>query len=138
MVESFAIDLSQVQPSQLFVSAAKLQRVLGRYDTQNAAFMAPIPVKHLGENLIFTDGHTRALAAHLRGEAEIRVVWDEDDLDWETHEICVGWCKQEGIRHIADLEDRVISSDEYEVLWLQRSQAMQRNLELSRAQDGEG
>ncbi len=138
MVEPFAIELSQVQPSQLFVSAAKLQRVLGRYDKQNAASMAPIPVKQLGKDLIFTDGHTRALAAYLRGKAEIRVVWDEDDLDWEAYEICVGWCKQEGIRRIADLEDRVISPDEYDVLWLQRCQVMLRKLELSRAGDGGG
>ena len=94
----------------------------------------PIPVKELGNQVIFTDGHTRAFAAFLCGFSEVRVFWDEDELDWEAYEICVKWCKEEGVYTVADLRDRVVASGEYEVLWLKRCKEMQTSLEARRRQ----
>ena len=94
----------------------------------------PIPVKELGNQVIFTDGHTRAFAAFLCGFSEVRVFWDEDELDWEAYEICVKWCKEEGVYTVADLRDRVVASGEYEVLWLKRCKEMQTGLEARRRQ----
>jgi hypothetical protein len=96
--------------------------------------LEPIPVKELGDRVIFTDGHTRALAAFLCGLVEVRVFWDEDELDWEAYRICVEWCEAEGIRTIADLRDRVVSPEKYELLWLKRCKDMQQDLEARRSQ----
>jgi len=94
--------------------------------------LEPIPIKKLNDHIIITDGHTRAYTAFLSNYSEIKVFWDNDDLDWEAYQICVNWCKQEGINSIADLSDRVIEADEHEVLWLKRCQEMQQSLELKR------
>ncbi len=94
--------------------------------------LEPIPVKELGNCVIFTDGHTRALAAFLCGFTEVRVFWDEDELDWEAYEICVEWCQAEGICTIADLKDRVVAPGEYDMLWLKRCREMHESLEVKR------
>jgi len=59
------------------------------HDPVTPETLPPLPIKKLGQDVILTDGHTRALAAHLQGWQEIRVYWDEDDLDWEAYAICV-------------------------------------------------
>ncbi len=112
--------LDEIQPSQLFISSEKLSRVMRDLDPRRPGSLEPIPVKKLGNQVIFVDGHTRALAAYLCGFSEVPVFWEEDELDWEAYEICVGWCKEEGIRQIADLKDRVVPPEDYEVLWLKR------------------
>jgi hypothetical protein len=133
--EPFFKSLNELQPSQLYISAAKLARVRRDFDPQRPASLAPIPIKALGGRVIMTDGHTRALAALLAGLAEVPVVWDEDDLDWEAYQICVDWCLAEGIRTVADLQDRVVLAAEYEVVWHQRCREMQRDLALARQLD---
>jgi hypothetical protein len=126
---AFALSLDQLQPSQLYISAAKLSKVVG------ASNREPVPVRRLGNEIVLTDGHTRAVAAHLDGLDRILVHWDQDDLDWEAYKICVEWCHQEGIRTIADLKDRVLATAEYEELWLERCAAMHRDLEVRRSRE---
>lgn len=116
--------LDEIQPSQLFISSEKLSRVMRDLDPRRPETLEPIPVKKLGNQVIFVDGHTRALAAYLCGFSEVPVFWEEEELDWEAYEICVGWCKEEGIHRIADLKDRVVPQEDYEVLWLKRCEEM--------------
>ncbi len=125
--QTFTVKLGEIQPSQLFINSAKLEWVMEHPDD-----LEPIPVKRLGAQVIFTDGHTRALAAHLAGFTEVEACWDEDEWDWDAYRICVEWCHEEGIRTIADLENRVLPPDEYEVLWIERCQEMQQGLEAQR------
>ena len=132
MGDVFLKRLEELQPSQLFVSAEKLSRVMREDSAVAVEGLEPVPVKKLGDRVVLTDGHTRALAAVLSGLAEIRVFWDEDDLDWEAYEICVAWCREEGIHSVADLEDRVVSSKAYKEVWLERCQEMRRELEQRR------
>jgi len=124
--------LDEIQLSQLFINSGKLSQVIKRFDPPTPESLEPVPVKELDGEVIFTDGHTRAFAAFLHGLTEIRVFWDEDDLDWEVYRICVGWCKAEGLFTVADLKDKVISSERYEVLWLKRCEEMQKGLEERR------
>ena len=105
----FEIELAAIQPSQLFISVEKLNQVKRDYAPVSPETLFPIPIKKLGDDIVFTDGHTRALAAHLYGFAKVRAFWDEDELDWEAYEICVCWCKEAGIRTIADLKGRIVS-----------------------------
>ncbi len=123
---TFWLSLDEIQPSQLFISSAKLSRVMTGLLRLEA--LDPVPVKP-GNRPFFTDGHTRAFAAFLCGVSEIEVFWEDEDLDWEAYAICVQWCEQEGIHTIADLKDRVVSPKEYEVLWLKRCEEMQKDLE---------
>lgn len=129
MGDVFCMSLAEMQPSQLFISTEKLAEVVRGFDPSH---MDPIPVKRLGDDIVMTDGHTRGFAAFLHGRQELPVVWDEDELDWEAYEICVAWCKEDGIRSVADLVGRVIGPAEYEERWLGRCRAMHRALEQKR------
>jgi len=131
MTKAFTMKLNQIQPSQLYISSEKLTQVMKSFDLLKPESLEPIPVLKLGNQIIFTDGHTRAFAAFLRGLSEVRVFWDEDELGLEEYAICVEWCKKEGIGTIADLKNRVVSPDEYEALWLKRYEKMQQDLKAA-------
>jgi len=133
MTKSFMMKLDEIQPSQLFINSEKLSSVMKTFDA-NPRSIEFIPVKKIGDQVVFVDGHTRAFASFLRGISEVKVYWEEDELDWDEYEVCVDWCKKEGINTIADLKERVIPSKEYQVLWLDRCEKMQRELEAKRNQ----
>jgi len=128
MVKAFKMRLDKIQPSQLYISTEKLAEVRRMLNPAKPESLEPIPIKKLGDDVIFVDGHTRAFAAFLCGLSEVPVYWEDEELDWNEYEICVKWCKDEGIRTIADLKDRVISQKDYEVLWYKRCEKMQQDL----------
>lgn len=131
MTKTFFMKLNEIQPSQLYISSDKLSNVMKSFPSKPSS-IEPIPIKKLGGQIIFVDGHTRAYAAFLMGFCEVTVYWEYEDLDWEAYEICVEWCKEEGIHIIADLKNRVISHREYEKLWYERCAKMQKGLEAKR------
>lgn len=138
MAEKQAITLTKLrhlQPSQLYISREKLTSVQSRFDFSNPMGITPIPVKELGGLQVMTDGHTRALAAYLAGLSTVPTFADLDDLDWEAYQICVAWCHAEDIVSIADLVDRVVTSEDYERLWYDRCRAMQAALAKKRGQE---
>jgi hypothetical protein len=124
MSKSFALPLTQIQPSQLYISSEKLAAICTWWHPPRLGTLPPIPVKLLHGRVIYTDGHTRAFAAHRHGFREVPVYWDEDDLDWEAYRICVDWCLSVGIRTIMDLEGRVVTPEVYATAWLDRCRRM--------------
>ncbi len=129
MKKAFTMRLDGIQPSQLFISSKKLSEALKSFDSAKPDSIEPMPVKKLGGEVVFVDGHTRAFAAFLHGLSEVSVYWETDELDWDAYKICVEWCREEGIQSIADLKQRVVSQKEYEVVWLERCRKMQEELE---------
>lgn len=129
-MNTFVFDINELQPSQLYISEAKLESVRLQWD---AEVMLPLPVRDLDGRWVLTDGHTRALEAWLRGIRQITVWRDEDDLDWEAYRICVGWCVAEGIHSPADLVGRIIPHERYQTLWIDRCGQMQASLEAMRS-----
>ncbi|MEM2930202.1 MAG: ParB/Srx family N-terminal domain-containing protein [Thermoproteota archaeon] len=134
MAKIFRMRLEDMQPSQLYISFEKLCEVMKRFNPRDPGSIEPIPVKKLGDDIIFVDGHTRAFAAFLCGVSEISVYWEDEELDWEAYRICVEWCRESGIRRISDLKNRVIPQKDYEILWYKRCEDMQRDLEKKRLQ----
>jgi len=132
MTRTFMMKLLEIQPSQLYISSDKLSEVMKTFDPSKPESIEPIPIKKLGDEIIFVDGHTRAFAAFLHNISEVPVYWEDEELDWDAYEICVGWCKKEGICTIADLKNRVVSQDDYEILWYRRCEKMQRDLAESK------
>ena len=124
--------LDSIQPSQLYISSEKLNSIMKILRKSKQKLVEPIPVKKLGNQVVFVDGHTRAFAAFLLGFSEIPVYWEDEELDWDEYEVCVRWCKEEGIHSIADLKNRVVSPKDYQVLWLDRCGNMQKDLEEKR------
>ena len=134
MTETFLMSLKEIQPSQLYVSSEKLSTVMEALGSGGSGSLEPIPVKELNDEIVSTDGHTRALALHMKGFSEVEVEWEDTKLDWEAYEICVVWCKEEGVYSIADLRNRIVEPSEYQVLWLDRCGKMQEELETRRSE----
>ncbi len=120
----FYLNINRIQPSQLYLSEKKIEQVLNSLRNSGFENAQPLPVKQLNDNIIFTDGHTRAYLLWLNGYNEIKVIWEDEDLDWKLYEICVEWCKQAGIRTIADLKNRIIDHESYKIKWIERCKKM--------------
>ena len=110
--------LKDLQPSQFYISQAKLSNIQAWFHKDDLSNFEPLPVKVLDGIPILTDGHTRAVAALLAGLESVPLVYDEDELDWKLYSYCVKQCKQRGIHSPYDLVDRVISAYEYEEKWI--------------------
>jgi hypothetical protein len=133
MAPVFQLRVDQIQLSQLYISSAKLVSVMEAFEEGNENLLEPIPIKEIDGRLVATDGHTRLLAWFLNGHEEVDCDWEATEMDWDEYRICVQWCKEEGIHTVIDLANRVISPEEYEILWLDRCRIMQEELELKRA-----
>ncbi|UCH56913.1 MAG: hypothetical protein JSV18_06110 [Candidatus Bathyarchaeota archaeon] len=134
MTCSFLMSLDEIQPSQLYISREKLSQIREAFRKGDTDSLEPIPIKELNGEIVSTDGHTRGLAWYLNGFSLVEVEWEDTELDWEAYEICVAWCKEEGILSIADLEDRIIGPSEYQTLWLDRCRKMQEELAAKRGE----
>ena len=63
MPRVFTMKLDKIQPSQLYISSEKLVEVMKNFNPNDFSSIEPIPIKRLGNDIIFVDGHTRAFAA---------------------------------------------------------------------------
>ena len=110
--------LKDLQPSQFYISQAKLSNIQAWFHKDDLSNFEPLPVKVLDGIPILTDGHTRAVVAILAGLESVPLVYEEDELDWNLYRYCVEQCNQKGIHSPYDLVDRVISANEYEEKWI--------------------
>ena len=110
--------LKDLQPSQFYISQAKLSNIQAWFRKDDLSNFEPLPVKVLDGIPILTDGHTRAVVAILAGLESVPLVYDEDELDWNLYRYCVEQCTQKGIHSPYDLVDRVISAHDYEEKWI--------------------
>ena len=117
ILDIFFVDLSILQPSQLYISKSKCLSIQKWFNPLDLSNFEPIPIKKLKDKIIYTDGHTRAYMAYKAGLSKIPVYWDTDDLDWTFYWKCVEACEKECIYTIADLGRRVVDEADYNVLW---------------------
>jgi len=132
----FFIDIDSIQPSQLYLSLDKIEEIKRKYDEITPDIFEEVPIKKLNKDTIYTDGHTRAYILWQYGYDSIKVVWEDDNLDWEAYQICVDWCKAEGITKISDLKNRVINNESYQIKWIKRCQDLFKSLEYERKKQG--
>ena len=132
MSKIFEMKISEIQPSQLYISKKKLAKVNKFFDPKNKETLGIIPVKKLGKDIIYTDGHTRAVAAFLAGYQEITVEWEDEDLDWEMYEVCVQWCKDDKIFKAKDLAKRLVSHKDYKLLWYKKCEILHKEFDMKR------
>ncbi|MFX0003380.1 MAG: hypothetical protein ACFE9C_08820 [Candidatus Hodarchaeota archaeon] len=128
----FKMMYTDIQPSQLYISKEKLVKVKKIINPKDLSPLKAIPIKKIGQEIFYTDGHTRALAIYQAGFKEIPVIWEDEELDWEMYEICIKWCKDAGIYSIADLGDKIIEQKDYEILWYKRCDDLHKKLALKR------
>ncbi len=133
MSPTFQLRINQIKLSQIYVSSAKLESVMRVFEEGNESILEPIPIKEIDGRLVATDGHTRLLAWFLNDYEEVDCEWEDTEMDWDAYRVCMQWCEEEGIQTVADLANRIISPQEYEILWLERCRIMQEDLEMKRS-----
>ncbi|MBQ4340958.1 MAG: GNAT family N-acetyltransferase [Clostridia bacterium] len=111
------LKLSDLQPSQFWISERKLADVRAWFDPEDLSNFEPIPVKMLDGRPVMTDGHTRAAAAVMAGLESVPLCAEEDELDWELYRACVEECAKRGVISPEQLAARVIPEEEYRVKW---------------------
>ena len=111
------LKLSDLQPSQFWISERKLADVRAWFDPEDLSNFEPIPVKMLDGRPVMTDGHTRAAAAVMAGLESVPLCAEEDELDWELYRACVEECAKRGVTSPEQLAARVIPEEEYRVKW---------------------
>lgn len=115
--DSYRIPLRDIRPSELYLSSERLKGM-------DESSYGPLPVRKIAGELFFTDGHHRAYTMWKNGEEEVEVYHDHDDLNWFHYLICVDWCREEGINHIGDLGERIVSEEDFKTLWVGRCRKM--------------
>jgi len=124
MSKIFLLELDKIQPSKLYLNKNKLKSLQTKFKSNDLKSYKPIPIKEINQKYIDTEGHYRVFILWQRGEKQVRVEWEYEDLDWTLYEICVKWCEEEGIFNISDLKDRIVDNEEYDELWLNRCKNM--------------
>lgn len=120
------ISINELSLSQIYLSEDKIKAVLSWFNPKNMDNFEPLSVYDFGNGrYTLTDGHTRAYIAYINGVTTIPVVYDNDEI--VTGEIAqklykedIIWCERFGLNHIKDLENRIISQDKYQKLWIIR------------------
>ncbi|NLA96021.1 MAG: hypothetical protein GX838_04165 [Clostridiaceae bacterium] len=108
------LDASQIQPSQFYINREKLKALEEGFDPK---LFEPIPVKHMGQRLVMTDGHTRACYLILEGYRSIPVIEETADLNWEAYRINVKDCQRRGVLSALDLPACIVSPKVFKERW---------------------
>ena len=125
--------LKELQPSQFYISAKKLEAVECRLNPADLSGFEPIPVKLLDGRAVMTDGHTRAVAAIRAGLDSVPLVRDEDELDWDMYRACVKACREQNVLSPEDLLTRIVSEEDYKEKWDGWCDTMQAEIIQNRA-----
>ena len=122
----FTVNIADLGISQLYINKEKLDRVSEWFDADRASEYEPLPVYDFENGrYTLTDGHTRAYTMLKNGMQTVRVKLDCDemitcDLGQKLYKTDIDWCEKYGMRGVGDFENRVISAEQYSVLWLER------------------
>lgn len=119
-----SVPIDEPHPSQLYIDASRLRNALNWFDCDDPTY-DPVPVLHVEDELVLSDGHTRAFLAYLAGADTLEIVPDPDqkELNIPLYRECVGWCRDESVTQVEHLAGRVVSRDTFLEQWVARCRA---------------
>lgn len=112
--------------SQIYLNEDKLARIQQWFNPKDMTGFQPLPVHDFGDGrLTLTDGHSRAFVAYKAGLSEVPVIYDTDDIVTSPtgqmlYKNDIIWCERFQLKNICDLENRIVSNEEYKILWIHR------------------
>ena len=114
--------------SQIYLSSKKLENIRQWFSIDMSLFQ-PIEIYNFNGKLRIVDGHSRAFIAWENGVTEIPAILSDNEivtselgqLQYEQDRI---WCERFGLNDISDLQNRIISHEDYENLWIDRCDVM--------------
>ena len=110
------VKLTDLHPTQLYLSEKKLQSIQLLYQSEEIINLDPISILAVGHRLLITDGHHRAYQALLAGQDTISAEFDRDGGD-ELYKLYAQACEERKICSVLDLKNRILPQDEYEAKW---------------------
>lgn len=120
------IDVKFLGLSQIYLNEAKIKAVEKWFDPDKMDKFNPLAI-HSFDNKIYTltDGHTRAYVAYKNGISVLPAVYDNDEIvagaiGTALYKADIEWCGRYGLRHICDLKNRIVSDENYAILWMNR------------------
>jgi hypothetical protein len=122
----FHIKIQELQPSQLYICKEKYEKVMENIPIGKITYeiYEPIPIKVINGENILLDGHTRTFWFSENNVDIIKVYWEFEEINMDIYSKCIEWCKEENIRNISDLKNRIILKDEYKIKWIKRCESI--------------
>lgn len=120
MGEIFEVNIDELKPGQLYLNEDKVISVSRWFDRDT--FFDFIEVIEIDNHYSVIDGHTRLFHAYIQNLKSIPVkVYKpkNNELELSLYKECATWCQKSDIRHIKDLENRIVSSEIFYEKWIQ-------------------
>ena len=112
--------------SQIYLNERKIAVIERWFNLNDMSIFEPLPVRDFGNGrYTLTDGHSRAYVAYKSGLTQIPIVYDNDDMvagkiGQMLYRADIEWCNRFYIENISHLENRILTCEEYQQLWIGR------------------
>ena len=112
--------------SQIYLNADKLKAIETWFDPTDLSNMEPLTVYNFGNGrYTLTDGHSRAYVVYKNGLSFVPIVYDTDEivaneLGQKLYRMDIEWCERFHLANISDLNNRILTNEDYTQLWVAR------------------
>lgn len=112
--------------SQLYINSTKIESIENWFRSDDMCIFQPLAVHDYGNGrYTIVDGHSRAFVAYKKGIKTVPIIYDKSELvagevALQLYNADIEWCNRFQIEKISDLEKRIITSEEYKKLWMER------------------
>ncbi len=114
------IQIDQLQPTQIYLS----DLVVSKVSLSMADLSAPVKVADYKGRYILLTGHARCFILLALGISEIEIEVVEKEFPLEAYELCADEAIKAGVTTINDLEDKIVSGDDFKRLWVERCKSI--------------
>ena len=112
--------------SQIYLNEDKIAAVKKWFRSDDMSKFQPLTVHDYGNGrYTLTDGHSRAYVAYKHGLEVVPIIYDNDDIvagepGRKLYLADIEWCDRFHIENISDLDNRIITGEQYRRLWIGR------------------
>ncbi len=112
--------------SQIYLNADKIKEIEKWFKQDDMSVFKPISVHDFGNGkYTIVDGHSRAYVAYKYGITQVPIIYNNDDIitgniGQSLYRADLEWCNRFHIENISHLENRILTGDEYQRLWIER------------------
>ncbi len=112
--------------SQIYLNSTKIELIEEWLRLDDMSIFQPLSVHDYGNGrYTIVDGHSRAFVAYKKGIKTVPIIYDRSelvagDIALQLYNADIEWCNRFQIEKISDLENRIITREEYRRLWIER------------------
>ncbi|RXV61883.1 GNAT family N-acetyltransferase [Fusibacter sp. A1] len=121
-MEKLILEIEEIIPQQHFLSDEKLRSALASFETYES--IGDIFVIRYLDKWFSIDGHHRLLHLYRQGVKRVEVCHDPADDDHFLYRRLAKESLNIGLKTIADLEDRILTNEDFLVDWVGKCQLM--------------